>query len=75
MKFGVESLLDNESVFSGRKTPSAVKNKGSGPILDILAGDKKSNTVSDWLSGEGERPEVSNDWMNLSCEVSTSGGE
>ena len=75
MKFGVESLLDNESVFSSRKTPSAVKNKGSDPILDILAGDHKSNSVLDWLSGEDERPDVSNDWMNLSCEILTSGGE
>ena len=65
MKFGVESLLDNESVSSGRKTTSAVKNKGSDPILDILAGHKKSNSVSDWLTGENERPDVSNDWMNI----------
>ena len=65
MKFGVESLLDNESEFSGRKTPSAVKNKGSDPILDIIAGDNKSNSVLDWLTGEDERPDVSNDWMNL----------
>ena len=52
-------------VFSGRKTPSAVKNKGSDPIPDILAGDNKSNSVSDWLTGEDQRPDVSNDWMNL----------
>ena len=65
VKFGAESLLDNESVFSGRKTPSAIKNKGFDPILDILAGDNKSNSVSDWLTGEDERPDVSNDWMNL----------
>ena len=56
MKFGVESLLHNENVFSGRKTPSAVKNKGSSdPILEnILAGDNKSNSVSDWLTGEND---------------------
>ena len=65
MEFGVESFLDNKSVFPGRKTPSAVKNKGSDPILDILAGDNKSNSVSDWLTKEDEPPDVSNDWMNL----------
>ena len=65
MKFGVESLPDNDSVFSGRKTPSAVKNKGSDPILVILEGDNKSNSVSDWLNGDDERPDVSNDWVNL----------
>ena len=64
VKFGGESILETESVLSGRKAPSLLKGKGSESVLDILAGDNKSSSISDWLK-EDERPEATNDWMNL----------
>ncbi|XP_063723716.1 uncharacterized protein LOC134851521 [Symsagittifera roscoffensis] len=78
VKFGGESILDGESVASGRKgsKPALNASKDFDAMSDILglSSEPKSAGFGSWLKEEN-RTSASNDWVNLAKNRRASTGQ